>query len=238
MYNRVNWINEQEGTTTPLNAENLNTMDEGIYDLDERVTALEEAPSQANAYKTIKVGDKELVADGADTVEFVAGNNVSLEADEENKTVTISSTGGGGGGGHEMIDTIEDVLTAEKSENKVVNAFTISEFSNVYTEMVGAILTEGNNTVGKWFEEGETWDVNQMIKDDRFIEHEGEQLSFEFDFWIGEAQGTSFKANTQPLHCTGWQWDSTNGGLTVRCAETAQNDITVIIKVTHIREKV
>lgn len=157
---------------------------------------------------------------------------------KENNTLTKIAGNSGGSSGHEMIDTIDDILSSTKEENKVVNAFTISEYSNVYTEMVGAILTEGNNTIGQWFEEGETWDTSLMLQDDRLIEHENEQLSFEFSFWIGDAQGENFKANTTPLHITGYEWDSTVGAITIRCAETAPNDITVIIKVTHIREKV
>ena len=51
-----------------------------------------------NAYKKVKVGSTEITASSEDTIEFVAGNNVTLTPDATNKTVTIESTGGGSGG--------------------------------------------------------------------------------------------------------------------------------------------
>lgn len=121
MYNKVNWINEDEGTTTPLNAENLNTMDDGIANLDERVTELEESSGGSNAFAHIKVGNKTINATGADTFELVAGSNVSMGVDEENKKITLNSIGGGGGSTAIDNDTI---IYNESGEIKVSDDIT------------------------------------------------------------------------------------------------------------------
>ena len=52
-----------------------------------------------NAYKGVKVGNTTMNASGEDTVEFIAGSNVTLTPNSQNKSVTISASGGGGGGG-------------------------------------------------------------------------------------------------------------------------------------------
>lgn len=65
-----------------------------------------------DAYKTIKVGSTNIVASGEDTIELVAGSNVSLTPDTTNKRVTISSSGGGGGS-----VTVEDNLVSTSAVN-------------------------------------------------------------------------------------------------------------------------
>lgn len=149
-YDRVNWINEQEGTTTPLNAENLNTMDEGIANLDERVTELEEAPAPTtDAFSVVKVGNVEIEAEGADTFTLKAGQNVTMSANAETKEITINSTGGGGGGGgHEMLSTVEAVeAVTDQADNHVVSAYVIKNYSNRYTNSVITTISAGDNTI-------------------------------------------------------------------------------------------
>lgn len=146
-YDRVNWINEEEGTTTPLNAENLNKMDEGIANVDERVTRLEEAPAPTtDAFSTVKVGEVEIEAEGADTFTLKAGNNVTLNADPDTKEITIESQGGGGG--HEMISTVEAVeAVTDQADNHVVSAYVIKNYSNRYTNSVITTISAGDNTI-------------------------------------------------------------------------------------------
>ena len=60
-----------------------------------------------NAYKNIKVGETTIAASGEDTLELVAGSNVTLTPDASNKKVTITATGGGGGGG-DMYKSVYD----------------------------------------------------------------------------------------------------------------------------------
>lgn len=52
-----------------------------------------------DAYKKFKVGTTEIIASGEDTIELVAGTNVTLTPDPTNKRIVIEAAGGGGGGG-------------------------------------------------------------------------------------------------------------------------------------------
>ena len=54
----------------------------------------------SKGFKTLQVSGQSDIAAAIpeDTIEFIAGNNVTLATDAVNKTLTISSTGGGGGG--------------------------------------------------------------------------------------------------------------------------------------------
>ena len=45
-----------------------------------------------DAYKTVKVGSTNIVASGEDTIEFVAGSNITLTPDASNKRVTITAS--------------------------------------------------------------------------------------------------------------------------------------------------
>lgn len=55
------------------------------------------------SFASIKVGAENVDASRDSTVEFIAGTNVSLTADNDAKTITIAATGGGGGGGIQTV---------------------------------------------------------------------------------------------------------------------------------------
>lgn len=60
-------------------------------------TTLEATP---DVFRAIAVsGQNTIYASGSDTLEFVAGTNITLTTDDTLKTVTIDAAGGGGGGG-------------------------------------------------------------------------------------------------------------------------------------------
>ena len=49
-----------------------------------------------NAFSNVKVGSTTIAADSAtDTIELIAGSNITLTPDATNDTVTIASSGGG-----------------------------------------------------------------------------------------------------------------------------------------------
>ena len=50
-----------------------------------------------DTYGHVKVGSVTIDASGDDTIELVAGSNVTLTPNATNKSVTISASGGGGG---------------------------------------------------------------------------------------------------------------------------------------------
>ena len=50
-----------------------------------------------NAFSNVKVGSTTIAADSkTDTIELIAGTNITLTPDATNDTVTIASSGGGG----------------------------------------------------------------------------------------------------------------------------------------------
>ena len=64
--------------------------------------------TSGDAYKSIKVADTLIIANGEDTLELVAGTNVTLTPDPVTKKVTINSTGGGGTSTGDMLKAIYD----------------------------------------------------------------------------------------------------------------------------------
>lgn len=46
----------------------------------------------ADTFKTVTVGNTNIVAQGTDQIEYVAGSNVQLTPDAQNKTITVSAT--------------------------------------------------------------------------------------------------------------------------------------------------
>lgn len=71
----------------------------------------------ANAYAKIKVADTLIEASGEDTIELVAGSNVTLTPDRTNKKIAISATGGGGTSTGDMLKEIYDT-----NNDGIVNA--------------------------------------------------------------------------------------------------------------------
>ena len=65
-------------------------------ELDEIIASIDFSggSSVRNAYTTVKVGVTNIVASGSDTLELVAGSNVTLTPNTANKTVTITSSAG------------------------------------------------------------------------------------------------------------------------------------------------
>ena len=92
-----------------------------------------------DAFKKVKVGDKYITAEDYDTIEFIAGDNVIIDADTENKTLKISAVGGSGGGGGDMYKAVYD----KDNDGMVDNAKTVGSLDNLNTtnqeNVVGAI---------------------------------------------------------------------------------------------------
>lgn len=87
----------------------------------------------ADAYKTVKVGSTNVVASGEDTLELVAGSNVTLTPDASLKKVTISAIGGGQSSGDMLAadyDSDYDVKTAGG-----IKAYTTGITDGIYEAM-------------------------------------------------------------------------------------------------------
>lgn len=81
--------------STALSAENLNHIENGIEALDQtKLDISSGAEPNQNAFSYVKVGSTTIAADSkTDTLELVAGDNVTLTSDATNDKVTISMTG-------------------------------------------------------------------------------------------------------------------------------------------------
>ena len=110
-----------------------------------------------DTYGHVKVGSVTIDASGDDTIELVAGSNVTLTPDTTSKSVTISATGGGGGGTSDYLQ-----LSNKPKINGVelVNNITTEDLGIVvpqYTsELVndsGFITNETDPTVPAWAKE-------------------------------------------------------------------------------------
>ena len=82
-----------------------------------------------DAFKKVKVGDKYITAEDYDTIEIIAGDNVIIDADTENKTLKISAIGGSGGGGGDMYKAVYD----KDNDGMVDNAKTVGSLDNLNT---------------------------------------------------------------------------------------------------------
>ena len=82
-----------------------------------------------DAFKKVKVGDKYITAEDYDTIEIVAGDNVVIDADTENKILKISAIGGSGGGGGDMYKAVYD----KDNDGMVDNAKTVGSLDNLNT---------------------------------------------------------------------------------------------------------
>lgn len=73
-----------------------------------------------DTYGHVKVGSVTIDASGDDTIELVAGSNVTLTPDTTSKSVTISATGGGGGGTSVTVDSELSTTSENPVQNKVI----------------------------------------------------------------------------------------------------------------------
>lgn len=80
-----------------------------------------------NAFSNVKVGSTTIAADSkTDTLELVAGSNITLTPDATNDTITISSTGGGGGGSYTAtspVDITNNVISLEDGYGDIQNPY-------------------------------------------------------------------------------------------------------------------
>ena len=82
-YNRINWTNTED---TPLNAQNLNTMDNGIYNLDRTINTLDKLLTYPNVSADCITGDYQVTTGSTLEIE-----NGCLNITGGSNTVGISS---------------------------------------------------------------------------------------------------------------------------------------------------
>lgn len=94
-----------------------------------------------------------------DTIEIVAGSNVTVTGDATNKTITISATGGGGGGGitnYEVIDRVNSIPTATETSPDFVQVAGVNYAKKIVIDLSNTTwllnnsltLPTGETTIG------------------------------------------------------------------------------------------
>lgn len=84
-----------------------------------------------DTYGHVKVGSVTIDASGDDTIELVAGSNVTLAPDTTSKSITISATGGGGGGTSDYL---------QLSNKPKING--VELVNNITTEDLGIVIPQ------------------------------------------------------------------------------------------------
>ena len=82
-----------------------------------------------NAYKNVKVGSTTITASGEDTLELVAGSNVTLTPDATNKKVTIASSGGGSSTGDMLASDYDSDYTVKNANG--IKAYVQSQIAGL-----------------------------------------------------------------------------------------------------------
>ena len=110
-----------------------------------------------DAYKSVKVGQTTISANGEDTLELIAGENVILTPDTTNKTVRLDSTGG-------VSEKMLRNTAGWVGKNYLKNArYWYNDDSNVTTNADGSVTFNGT------FSSGYTYDVCLYDNNDCFL---------------------------------------------------------------------
>lgn len=97
-----------------------------------------------NAFNTVTIAGTDLVASGSDTLNLVAGANITLTANAASDTVTIASGGGGGGGGTDLNSLSAGVIdVAADSIGFIDNNDSSNSKKETIVDLIEAIA--GNN---------------------------------------------------------------------------------------------
>ena len=93
-----------------------------------------------DTYGHVKVGSVTIDASGDDTIELVAGSNVTLTPDTTSKSVTISATGGGGG----TSDYLQLFNKPKINGVELVNNTTTEDLGIVVPQRTSEIVNDSN----------------------------------------------------------------------------------------------
>ena len=129
-----------------------------------------------------------------------------------------------------MVNTIDDVLNADVSDNLVVNAATVAEFSNVFTHRIivtnagSSTIPAGTTYIGTWEDTTEA----DWFQSNELIESAGESLQFGFLFEVVDA-------NSKPVFLGGYKWDTVTGKMCIKFGAPLASATRIAIDVTHLR---
>jgi len=99
----------------------------------------------SDAFTTVAIGGINLQASGTDTLNLVAGSNITLTANSATDTVTIAASGGGGGGGGTDLNSLDAgvIDVAADSIGFIDNNDSSTSKKETITDLVEAIAGTG-----------------------------------------------------------------------------------------------
>ena len=109
-----------------------------------------------DTYGHVKVGSVTIDASGDDTIELVAGSNVTLTPDTTSKSVTISATGGGGGtSDYLQLSNKPKINGVELVDNITTEGLgiVVPQYTSELVNDSGFITNETDPTVPAWAKE-------------------------------------------------------------------------------------
>lgn len=137
-YNGASWVCKVDGTVnvTPASGANWQL-------LAQDGSSGGGGGSVNNAYKIVKVGSTNITASGEDTLELVAGSNVTLTPDASLKKVTIAASGGGGSTG-DMLASDYDSDFAVKTAGGIKSYVTTAISGKADSASLATVATSGS----------------------------------------------------------------------------------------------
>ena len=108
-----------------------------------------------DTYGHVKVGSVTIDASGDDTIELVAGSNVTLIPDTTSKSVTISATGGGGTSDYLQLSNKPKINGVELVDNTTTEdlGIVVPQYTSELENDSGFITNETDPTVPAWAKE-------------------------------------------------------------------------------------
>lgn len=176
----------------------------------------------------LTVTNKKLGLASKVTTKLSALNNTSTDKD---KVLTANGDGTSSWklakGGHDMVDTIDDVLSASKSDNKVVNANTVAIFSNTYKVRLVIELTEGminGNCMGDWEDTApySTWFQNNEL----IVADNDDDVELQFMFQVDDSK---------PVVLGGYKWETELGKICIKFGNEVEAGTVIAIDIVHTR---
>lgn len=144
------------------------------------------------------------------------------------------------GGGHEMVTGVENLAAVTEASNKVANAKTITEWSNVEMARICVrYLATGNNTIGTWVDNqsSESWDESDWVKSTKLHgilanSTPDDEIKISISTKVPSGKSAPFSGYSYRLDDA---YDATRGAIAIKFNEKATANTEVYITLTRTR---
>lgn len=144
------------------------------------------------------------------------------------------------GGGHEMVTGVENLAAVTEVSNKVANAKTITEWSNVEMARICVrYLATGNNTIGTWVDNqaSESWDESDWVKSTKLHgilanSTPDDEIKISISTKVPSGKSAPFSGYSYRLDDA---YDATRGAIAIKFNEKATANTEVYITLTRTR---